>query len=254
MKPHRFAQMVNEVRELAFQYGHMEQFRCRVGELLGRYIHVEHNSKGAPEQTEAPAVVVPEMDAPTICGLIETYPDDPREIDGVSTAQAVMRWFREHSRAIPADLKRGGVVAQDVVRGVTHMGISWEASRPGDYYWERGAWREWKADGQMANASSFAWIRPFPVRTIPADRLPGDGMVAVDREEWDRLAKSFDEDGSEFTENPDGDGVHAWRCKLCLRQTPGSYRPKPSMVKMEHFKNCPVAILSALRANQGGAT
>ena len=69
-----------------------------------------------------------------------------------------------------ADLKRGEVVVQDVVRGVTHMGISWEVSRPGDYYWERGAWREWKADGQMANASSFAWIRPFPVRPIPADR------------------------------------------------------------------------------------
>lgn len=69
-----------------------------------------------------------------------------------------------------ADLKRGGAVVQDVVRGVTHMGISWEVSRPGDYYWERGAWREWKADGQMANASSFAWIRPFPVRPTPADR------------------------------------------------------------------------------------
>ena len=69
-----------------------------------------------------------------------------------------------------ADLKRGGVVVPDVVRGVTHTGISWEVSRPGDYYWERGAWREWKADGQMANASSFAWIRPFPVRPIPADR------------------------------------------------------------------------------------
>ena len=62
------------------------------------------------------------------------------------------------------------VVVPDVVRGVTHTGISWEVSRPGDYYWERGAWREWKADGQMANASSFAWIRPFPVRPIPADR------------------------------------------------------------------------------------
>lgn len=91
-----------------------------------------------------------------------------------------VRLTNEHEHAIMmelsaardeiADLKRDEVVVQDVVRGVTHMGISWEVSRPGDYYWERGAWREWKADGQMANASSFAWIRPFPVRPIPADR------------------------------------------------------------------------------------
>ena len=48
MKPHIFAQMVNEVRDLALQYGHMEQFRCRVADLLRKYIHVEHNSKGEP--------------------------------------------------------------------------------------------------------------------------------------------------------------------------------------------------------------
>ena len=60
MKPHIFAQMVNEVRDLARQYGQVEQFRCRVADLLGKYIHVEHNSKGMPEQAEAQAVVVPE--------------------------------------------------------------------------------------------------------------------------------------------------------------------------------------------------
>ena len=67
---------------------------------------------GSRGLVEALAVVVPEMDAPTICGLIETYVDDPREIDGVSTAQAVMRWFRENSRVIPADRVLGeGIVA-----------------------------------------------------------------------------------------------------------------------------------------------
>ena len=63
---------------------------------------------GSAHVLERGGVVVPEMDAPTICGLIETYVDDPREIDGVSTAQAVMRWFRENSRAIPADRELGG--------------------------------------------------------------------------------------------------------------------------------------------------
>ena len=63
MKPHTFAQMVNEVRDLAFDFGTSEQFRDRVADLLGKYIHVEHNSKGVPEQAEAPAVVVPERAA-----------------------------------------------------------------------------------------------------------------------------------------------------------------------------------------------
>ena len=61
VKPHTFAQMVNEVRDLAFDFGGSEQFRDRVADLLGKYIHVEHGSKGEPEQTEAPAVVVPEV-------------------------------------------------------------------------------------------------------------------------------------------------------------------------------------------------
>ena len=61
VKPHTFAQMVNEVRDLAFDFGASEQFRDRVADLLGKYIHVEHGSKGEPEQTEAPAVVVPEV-------------------------------------------------------------------------------------------------------------------------------------------------------------------------------------------------
>ena len=61
MKPHIFAQMVNEVRDLARQYGQVEQFRCRVADLLGKYIPVEHNLKGMPEQTEAQAVMVPEL-------------------------------------------------------------------------------------------------------------------------------------------------------------------------------------------------
>ena len=61
-KPHTFAQMVNEVRDLAFDFGTSEQFRDRVADLLGKYIPVEHNSKGMPEQTEAQAVVVPDLE------------------------------------------------------------------------------------------------------------------------------------------------------------------------------------------------
>ena len=41
-KPHTFAQMVNEVRDLAFDFGTSEQFRDRVADLLGRYINANN--------------------------------------------------------------------------------------------------------------------------------------------------------------------------------------------------------------------
>ena len=50
-KPHTFAQMVNEVRDLAFDFGTCEQFRDRVSELLGKYVDADG---------KAPGVVVPE--------------------------------------------------------------------------------------------------------------------------------------------------------------------------------------------------
>lgn len=38
LTPHVFAQMVNRVRDLAFDFGTTEQFRDRVSELLGEYV------------------------------------------------------------------------------------------------------------------------------------------------------------------------------------------------------------------------
>ena len=104
MKPHTFAQMVNEVRDLARQYGQVEQFRCRVADLLGKYIPVEHNSKGMPEQTEAQAVVVPEPDANS-AGLVKV-----RSWIGAIGPVGAMVWVNPWDamkaagvRAIPAD-------------------------------------------------------------------------------------------------------------------------------------------------------
>lgn len=48
MKPHVFAQMVNEVRDLSQAYGSTEQFRDRVSEVLGKYIPVDHG-KAVPD-------------------------------------------------------------------------------------------------------------------------------------------------------------------------------------------------------------
>ena len=108
MKPHVFAAMVNEVRALARQYGQMEQFRCRVADLLGTYIRVEHNSKGVPEQSEIEthAVVVPE---PTMFDVNREYFENvanvftsAKEREAHKTGfLAGVDWFR--ARAIPAD-------------------------------------------------------------------------------------------------------------------------------------------------------
>lgn len=44
MKPHTFAEMVNKVRDLAFDFGTTEQFRDRVAALLGEYVPVDDES------------------------------------------------------------------------------------------------------------------------------------------------------------------------------------------------------------------
>ena len=109
MKPNIFAQMVNEVRDLARQYGQAEQFRCRVADLLGKYIHVEHGSKGEPEQTEAQAVVVPEPTHDEFMALAESSRIHGDLVDFMAGAAAYGLWLRGKIRAIPADRVLGDV-------------------------------------------------------------------------------------------------------------------------------------------------
>jgi hypothetical protein len=52
MKPHTFAEMINKVRDLAFDFGTTEQFRDRVSALLGEYVPIGDDP--------GEAVVVPE--------------------------------------------------------------------------------------------------------------------------------------------------------------------------------------------------
>ena len=122
MKPHIFAQMVNEVRDLARQYGQVEQFRCRVADLLGKYIPVEHNSKGMPEQTEAQAVVVPEPPDVMVRQSVEHVARHAGFLDGV-------KWARDNARAIPADRVLGDGMRQIDARRFARMQAE-EAERP----------------------------------------------------------------------------------------------------------------------------
>lgn len=166
VKPHTFAQMVNEVRDLAFDFGASEQFRDRVADLLGKYIHVEHGSKGEPEQTEAPAVVVPEWDAITFAS---------------------------------ACVKAGAYAEGDLRDAIKNAetGYNFAASR---------------------------------ARAIPADRVLGDGMVAVSREDIDCLSKAIDKIVLDSWARSDAEDASV--TALCL-----AFQP----------------IHLALRANQGGS-
>lgn len=104
--------MVNEVRDLARQYGQVEQFRCRVADLLGKYIHVEHNSKGMPEQAEAQAVVVPE---PT-CDEWRSIAENARSadmVDFLAGAAAYGLWLRGK---IPNSIPSGRVLGEGMVQ------------------------------------------------------------------------------------------------------------------------------------------
>lgn len=51
MAPHTFAQMVNRVRDLAFDFGTTEQFRDRVAELLGEYVDDRVPEQRIPEES-----------------------------------------------------------------------------------------------------------------------------------------------------------------------------------------------------------
>ena len=87
-------------------------------------------------------------------------------------------------------------------------------------------------------------------RAIPAGRVPGDGMVAVDREEWSALRGRLLAVSPIHNENQDGCSGPYWECRICGEHTPGEYESKPSAILLRHSTQCPI---NAIRANQGGA-
>ena len=93
-KPHTFAQMVNEVRDLAFDFGTCEQFRDRVSELLGKYVDADG---------KAPGVVVPEPTGRDLQEMAAEMRIDGDLVDFLAGASKVVLWYRSKIRAIPAD-------------------------------------------------------------------------------------------------------------------------------------------------------
>jgi len=107
-KPHTFAQMVNEVRDLAFDFGTCEQFRDRVSELLGKYVDADG---------KAPGVVVPEPTGRDLQEMAAEMRIDGDLVDFLAGASKVVLWYRSKIRAIPADRVLGeGMVQVDAAR------------------------------------------------------------------------------------------------------------------------------------------
>ena len=125
MAPHTFAQMVNRVRDLAFDFGTTEQFRDRVSELLGEYIDTD---------AKAPAVVVPEPTHDEFMALAESSRIHGDLLDFMAGAAAYGLWLRGKIRVIPADrlLGDGAVQALDPVRDCQQ--IPAEVATIGDEY------------------------------------------------------------------------------------------------------------------------
>ena len=137
MAPHTFAQMVNRVRDLGFDFGTTEQFRDRVSELLGEYVddrvpreperRAVEESGPVPDYTGegsawvppvgARAVVVPEPRAEdwwnTVLARRKQEDKMYREAHEEGFKDAIA-WVKNNARAIPADRVLGErMVAMD---------------------------------------------------------------------------------------------------------------------------------------------
>lgn len=106
MAPHVFAQMVNRVRDLAFDFGTCEQFRDRVSELLEEYIDPD---------AKARAVVVPPLPKPTgrraddapVWGMPEDLADVRRQAGNPVLA------------AYQAGIRKGHAIAENSARVIS---------------------------------------------------------------------------------------------------------------------------------------
>lgn len=86
-------------------------------------------------------------------------------------------------------------------------------------------------------------------RTVPADRVLEEGMVAVRREEWERLQK-FERDTKETDSRDCSDCAHYRRSQSC----PGCTHPEsPQNEYAFDWLLAQRCEFYALRANQGGA-
>ena len=149
VKPHTFGEIVNQVRDIASQYAGTEQLREQITYALAP--HFERDGGPTPDYTgEGSAWVPPEGARGVVVPLGDTFTLDLDEF-GKSLAR------------ITINSKNRGV-------GYRLCGTM------GDGHFSRRTFDITPYLGHCLNL--------IGIRAIPADRLLGEGMVAVDREEW----------------------------------------------------------------------
>ena len=148
MKPHTFAQMVNEVRDLALNFGASQQFRDRASDLMSKYIPIE----SSPESGISIAVLADvALDVHAMQYKIEQKDEEI-----------------ERLRKKIAELEAQAVVVPEPTHD-EFMALAESSRIHGDLV------------DFMAGAAAYGlWLRG-KIRTIPADRVPGEGMAALRR-------------------------------------------------------------------------
>lgn len=162
MKPHIFAQMVNEVRDLALNFGASQQFRDRASDLMSKYIPIE----SSPESGLSIAVLADvALDVHAMQYKIEQKDEEI-----------------ERLRKKIAELEARAVVVPEL------LAVEKFADNGSHSHWiiirrdTGGAvWEEPDPDEDSRTEI------PLLLQSIPADRVLGERQVAVDREKLDQL-------------------------------------------------------------------
>ena len=215
VKPHTFGEIVNQVRDIAAKYAGTEQLREQIAYALAPLF--ERDAGPTPDYTGEGSAWVPPVEERGVAVPEISFAKIELGFGRVEVGEGT--WMD-----VPALIfgKNGnGVVGKPTEAGSRFLGVD-----------------ECLAVVTFANVESLDVVLGklmkcrsdrFP-DAIPADRLPGEGMVAVDR----RIIEKFTT------------GCHEWMPGLgrCGDQYPGEERQLCS-------KCAPLR--AALRANQGGA-
>ena len=194
MKPHTFAQMVNEIRDLALNFGNSEQFRDRVSDLMSKYIPIE----SSPESGMSIAVLADvALDVHAMQYKIEQKDEEierlRKKIAELEARSAVVPELPELLKVpMGTALQRLGHRLTQILDGHEFAVLEHEFLNPA--------------------------LEEMQKLSIPADRVPGEGMAALRR---------FAERCAQRDHQPD-EHIGSAKCVACEAE-------------------------DALRANQGGA-
>ena len=199
MKPHTFAQMVNEVRDLALNFGASQQFRDRASDLMSKYIPIE----SSPESGISIAVLADvALDVHAMQYKIEQKDEE------IERLRSRIAELEAKVSVVPEQAEAPAVVVPEVPMGTALQRLGLRLTQI--------------LDGHEFAVLEHEFLNPaleeMQKLSIPADRVPGEGMAALRR---------FAERCAQRDHQPD-EHIGSAKCVACEAE-------------------------DALRANQGGA-